>query len=79
MQQYFLIQKVYTKYVSFETINSHACFKEQWNPSSDFNIDINTTKIHDENFELDLTITVTTKNNENNSYIAEVTQSGIFT
>ncbi|ALB01302.1 preprotein translocase subunit SecB [Francisella persica ATCC VR-331] len=75
----FLIQKVYTKDVSFETINSPACFKEQWNPDSDFNIDINTTKINDENFELDLTITVTTKNNDTNAYIAEVTQSGIFT
>ncbi|MBK2357213.1 protein-export chaperone SecB [Francisella hispaniensis] len=79
IQPSFLIQKVYTKDVSFETINSPACFKEQWNPSSDFNIDINTTKINDENFELDLTITVTTKNNETNAYIAEVTQSGIFT
>lgn len=44
IQPSFLIQKVYTKDVSFETINSPACFKEQWNPSSDFNIDINTTK-----------------------------------
>ncbi|MDE5039786.1 protein-export chaperone SecB, partial [Francisella tularensis subsp. holarctica] len=68
IQPSFRIQPVYTKDVSFETINSPACFKEQWNPSSDFNIDINTTTINDENFELDLTITVTTKNNETNAY-----------
>ena len=78
IQPSFLIQKVYTKDVSFETINSPVCFKAQWNPGSDFNIDINTTKINDENFELHLTITVTTKNNDTNTYIAEVTQSGIF-
>ncbi|MFV9930823.1 MAG: protein-export chaperone SecB [Francisella endosymbiont of Hyalomma asiaticum] len=78
IQPSFLIQKVYTKDVSFETINSPVCFKEQWDLGSDFNIDINTTKINDENFELHLTITVTTKNNDTNAYIAEVTQSGIF-
>ncbi|AJC48707.1 protein-export chaperone SecB [Allofrancisella guangzhouensis] len=78
-QPSFLIQKVYTKDVSFETINSPANFKEQWDPTSDFNIDINTKKINTENFELDLTITITTKNNNNNVYIVEVTQSGLFT
>lgn len=78
-QPSFLIQKVYTKDVSLETINSPACFKDQWDPSSDFNIDINTKKLNEENFELDLTITVTTKNNDTNVYIVEVTQSGIFT
>ncbi|MDE4955369.1 protein-export chaperone SecB, partial [Francisella tularensis] len=71
MQPSFLIQIVYTKDVSCETINSPACFKEQCNPSSDFNIDINTTKKNDENIELDLNITVTTKNNETNANIAE--------
>lgn len=44
-QPSFLIQKVYTKDVSFETVNSPACFKDQWDPSSDFNIDINTKKL----------------------------------
>ncbi|QIV94052.1 protein-export chaperone SecB [Allofrancisella frigidaquae] len=78
-QPSFLIQKVYTKDVSFETINSPVSFKEQWAPTSDFNIDINTKKINTENFELDLTITITTKNNNNNVYIVEVTQSGLFT
>lgn len=78
-QPSFLIQKVYTKDVSFELINSPAAFKDQWSPASDFNIDLNTKKIDEHNFELDLTITITTKNNEANVYITEVTQAGIFT
>ncbi len=78
-QPSFLIQKVYTKDVSFESINSPASFKDKWNPASDFNIDLNTRKIDEQNFELDLTINITTKNNETNVYITEVTQSGIFT
>ncbi|MCL4117804.1 UNVERIFIED_CONTAM: hypothetical protein GTU68_037353 [Idotea baltica] len=78
-QPSFLIQKVYTKDVSFESINSPASFKDEWNPASEFNIDINTKKMDEQNFELDLTITITTKNNENNVYIVEVTQAGIFT
>ncbi|ASG67479.1 protein-export protein SecB 1 [Francisella halioticida] len=78
-QPSFLIQKVYTKDTSLETINSPECFKDQWNPSSDFNIDINTKKLDEDSFELDLTITVTTTNNDTNVYIVEVTQAGIFT
>jgi preprotein translocase subunit SecB len=78
-QPSFLIQKVYTKDVSFESINSPASFKDEWNPASEFNIDINTKKMDEQNFELDLTITITTKNNEANVYIVEVTQAGIFT
>jgi preprotein translocase subunit SecB len=78
-QPFFLIQKVYTKDVSFEAISSPSSFKDQWNPASDFNIDLNTRKIDEHNFELDLTITITTKNSEASVYITEVTQAGIFT
>ena len=78
-QPSFLIQKIYTKDVSFESINSPACFKDQWNPESNFNVDIHTEKLADQNFELSLTITITTKNNEANAYVVEATQIGIFT
>ncbi|APC97480.1 protein-export chaperone SecB [Francisella frigiditurris] len=78
-QPSFVIQKVYTKDVSFESMNSPEVFKQQWNPKVDFNLDINFKKLDESNYEVDLTITVNTKNNEANAYIAEVTQSGIFT
>ena len=78
-QPSFVIQKVYTKDVSFESMNSPEIFKEQWNPSVDFNIDIDTKKIDENNYEVDLTVTLNTKTGETLAYIAEVTQSGIFT
>ena len=78
-QPSFLIQKIYTKDVSFESINSPACFKDQWTPESNFNVDIDTKKLDDKNFELNLTITITTKNNDANAYVVEATQTGIFT
>ena len=78
-QPIFVIQKIYTKDVSFETVNAPEIFKKQWNPTSDFNLDINYNKLDESNFEVDLTITVTTKNADENAYIAEVTQTGIFT
>jgi len=78
-QPSFVIQKVYTKDVSFESINSPDIFKQQWNPSVDFNIDINSRKIDDNNYEVDLTVTLNTKTGDTNAYVAEVTQSGIFT
>lgn len=78
-QPSFLIQKIYTKDVSFESINSPSCFKDQWAPESNFNVDIHTEKLADNSFELSLTITITTKNNEENAYVVEATQIGIFT
>ena len=63
-QPSFVIQKVYTKDVSFESINSPEIFKAQWEPKVDFNIDINSRKIDDNNYEVDLTVTLNTKTGE---------------
>ena len=75
----FLIQKIYTKDVSLETLNVPDCFKDKWDPTSDLKFNIEYKKIDDINFELDLTMTIKTKNNDKNVYVIEVNQSGIFT
>ncbi len=78
--QQFILQRIYTKDVSFETPNSPAVFTEQWEP--EVNVELNSTgnKLTDDNiFEVVLSVTVTAKLGEKTAYLAEVQQAGIFT
>ena len=40
-EKQFVIQKIYTKDLSFETPNSPAIFTEKWEPGVDFNLGTN--------------------------------------
>ncbi len=75
----FVIQRIYTKDISFETPNSPAIFTEKWDPK--VNVDLNTAnnKIADGVYEVILSVTVTTKVGEKTAYLSEVKQAGIFT
>lgn len=77
-QRQFLIQRIYTKDISFETPNSPAVFTVEWNPQ--YNLDFNTqaTPLGNDHFEVVLTITVTAKNGEEVGFLIEVQQAGIF-
>jgi len=74
----FAIQKIYVKDLSFEAPNSPQCFTEEWNP--EVNLDLNTSAqgVAENNFEVLLSITVTVKNKDQNAYLVEVQQAGIF-
>ncbi len=75
----FILQRVYTKDVSFETPNAPAIFTEKWEPET--NVEINSTgnKLADDIFEVVLSITVTAKLGDKTAYLTEVHQAGIFT
>jgi len=73
-----IINKVFTKDVSFESFNTPDIFKKDWKSSLNFNIDISSKKIAEDRFEAELTSTFTAKDGEENVYIAEITQTGIF-
>lgn len=74
----FSIEKIYLKDVSFESPAAPAIFTEDWNPEN--NMDLNSTaKSIDNNvFEVELSITVTTKNNDKTAFLVEIKQCGIF-
>jgi len=78
-EQQFVMQRIYTKDISFESPATPGVFRKQWQPK--INIDLNTKsdKIdEDNNYEVVLTITVTAKVDDETAFLVEVQQSGIF-
>jgi preprotein translocase subunit SecB len=78
-QQQFVMQRIYNKDLSFESPATPDIFRKQWQPK--VNVDLNTrSKALDEqgNYEVVLTITLTTKVEEETAFLVEVQQAGIF-
>lgn len=78
-QQQFALQRIYNKDLSFESPSTPGVFQKQWQPK--INVDLNTRsdKIDDKgNFDVVLTITVTTKVDDDTAFLVEVQQAGIF-
>lgn len=78
-QQQFVMQRIYSKDLSFESPTTPGIFKKQWQPK--VNVDLNTKseKVDDQgNFEVVLTITITAKVEEETAFLVEVQQAGIF-
>ncbi|CAM2915461.1 protein-export protein SecB [Legionella steigerwaltii] len=75
----FMIQRIYTKDLSFETPNTPAVFQQQWEP--ELNLELNTanTKLEEGVFEVVLTVTATVSNKKTTAFLVEVKQAGIFT
>ncbi len=78
-QPQFAIQRIYIKDLSFETPNTPAIFKAEWQP--EMNVDLNTqaNPLDKDVYEVELRITVTAKLQDKVAYVAEVKQAGIFT
>jgi len=74
----FNIQKIYTQDTSFESPNTPSMFKGEWKPEANIELNTNSEKLDDNNHNVDLTVTVTAKNDGKTAFIIEVKQSGIF-
>jgi len=77
-QAQFVIQKIYTKDISFETPNSPEIFRDEWKPELDLQLSNSYARIDDDNHEITLTVTVTAKVEDKVAFLAEVKQAGIF-
>lgn len=75
----FVIQRLYTKDISFETPNSPLIFQEDWQPNVDVQLNATTEKLAQDVFEVKLTVTVTTKLKGKVAFLVEIQQAGIFT
>jgi preprotein translocase subunit SecB len=78
-QARFIIQKIYTKDISFETPNSPEIFREEWNPQLDLQLGNEYKQLDDDTHEVILVVTVTAKVNDKVAFLVEVKQAGIFT
>jgi len=75
----FLIQKIFISDASFETPSAPEVFKTEWKPDINVELDSGYKKLKDDQHVIDLTVTVTAKNQNKIAFVAEVKQSGIFT
>lgn len=77
-QAQFLLQKIYTKDVSFEVPNSPAVFKEQGQADVKMSLSQRVESLGEDLHEVALTVTVTATLDEKTAYLVEVAQCGIF-
>jgi preprotein translocase subunit SecB len=78
-EQQFVIQRLYTKNISFESPNVPMIFQEQWEPELNLQLNIKHQELDKHIYEVSLTVTAEVKNNTKTAFLAEVEQAGIFT
>jgi len=77
-QRQFLVQRIYTKDISFEAPNTPQIFQENWNPEINVGLGSEINKIGDENIELVLKVSVEAKHDDKTVFLVEVQQGGLF-
>ncbi|HHF7344771.1 TPA: protein-export chaperone SecB [Legionella feeleii] len=75
----FMIQRIYTKDLSFETPNTPAVFQQQWEPELTLDLNTQNTQLEQGVYEVVLSVTATVKNQKAVAFLVEVKQAGIFT
>ena len=75
----FFIQKVYAKDISFEAPDTFKALQATWNPETNVELHTNANNLEESTYEVDLSITLTARNEQQTAFIVEITQSGIFT
>lgn len=74
----FIIQRIYVKDVSFEAPNSPGVFTEEWKPDTDLDLNTAVNTLPSNNYEVELSLTITVKSNEKVAFLVEVKQAGVF-
>lgn len=77
-QRQFLVQRIYTKDLSFEAPNSPAVFNENWQPEINIGLGSEIQKMAEDLFELVLRVNVEAKHDDKTVFLVEVHQAGIF-
>ncbi len=78
-QAQFVLQRIYVRDVSFESPKAPDAFLKQWKPAVNLEMNTNSKRISDDNYEVVLSLTVTTKDESDEVvYLVELQQAGIF-
>lgn len=75
----FMIQRIYIKNLSFETVNTPALFQQAWEPELSLDLRSEFQELDKNTYEVVLSVTATVKNKGANAFLVEVQQAGIFT
>ncbi len=75
----FVIQKIYTKDISFESPNAPGIFTSEFQPKLSIDLNVETKKLDGNLFHVVIRVTATTKVEEKVAFLCEVEQAGIFT
>ena len=73
----FGLERLFVKDLSFE-VPSSKVFLGEWKPEMDVQLNTETVRLDDTQFEVAVTVTVTAKNADVVAFVAEVKQAGIF-
>lgn len=79
VQQTFVIQKVYTKDISFESPNTPELFTSEFQPALSMDLNVESKLLEGDIFHVVVRVTATTKVEEKTAFLCEVEQAGIFT
>lgn len=74
----FGVQRLYVKDASFEAPDTPECFRRQYSPNVNFNINTKSRRIDGDMFEVVLRLTADVKQDDKTVFLAEVQQAGIF-
>lgn len=77
--QQFIIQRVYTKNISFESPNVPGIFQEDWEPALNLDLNIKHQALEKDTHEVVLKVTTQVNNKDKIAFLVEVEQAGIFT
>jgi preprotein translocase subunit SecB len=77
-EKQFVVHRIYTKDVSYESPNSPDIFRQEWKPNHELNLNTKVNKLAADAFEVVLSVTVTTKIADKTALIAEVHLAGLF-
>lgn len=78
--QFFKIQRVYLKDISYESPQTPAVFvgNTSWQPNVSLHLNTESTKLENDMYECVLTVTATVKLGEEIAYLCEIKQAGLF-
>lgn len=74
----FVIQRIYLKDISFETPMGHDVFTKQYKPAVQQDLNIQTNKVDEHNYEVVLLLTITARIDNRVAFLVEIKQAGMF-
>jgi len=77
-QPQFGMKRVYLKDASLETPAGVSIFNKQWQPQVGLDVNSASKALDETHYEVNLTLTVTVKNEEETAFLIEVQQAAIF-